>query len=83
MIADFHSLFARWKNFFSQLLNVHGFNDVSSTEIHTTDPRVHQPSAFEFELDIEKLKSHKSPDIGQIRTEWFKAGGRIIRYETH
>ena len=32
---------------------------------------------------IEKLKSHTSPDIGQIQTELIKAGDRIIRYEIH
>jgi len=26
--ADSHSILARWRNYFSQLLNVHGVNDV-------------------------------------------------------
>ena len=34
-----------------------------------------EPSAFEFELAIEKLKSHKSPGIDQIPAELIKAGG--------
>jgi hypothetical protein len=29
------------------------------TELHTAEPLVTEPSAFEFELAIEKLKSHK------------------------
>jgi hypothetical protein len=35
---------------------------------------VPEPSAFEVELAIEKLKSHKSPDIDQIPAELIKAG---------
>ena len=29
LVADSHSILDRWKNHFSQLLNVHGVNDVS------------------------------------------------------
>ncbi len=42
-----------------------------------------QPSLFEFELDIEKLKSHKSPGIDQIPAELVKPGGRTIHHEIH
>ena len=42
-----------------------------------------EPSAFEVELAIEKLKSHKSPGIDQIPAELIKAGGRTIRSEIH
>ena len=41
------------------------------------------PSAFAFELVIEKLKSHKSPGIDPIPAELIKAGGRKIHYEIH
>jgi hypothetical protein len=46
----------RWRNYFSQLLNVHGDSDVKQTEIHTAEPLVPEPSAFEVEMAIEKLK---------------------------
>ena len=78
-----HSILARWRNHFSQLLNVHGFIDVRQTEIHTAEPVVTEPSAFEVDLGIVKLKSHTSPGIDQILTELFKAGGRTIRSEFH
>ena len=42
-----------------------------------------EPSAFEVELAIEMLKSHKSPGIDQIPAELIKAGGRTIRCEIH
>jgi len=35
-------------------LNVHEVNDVSHTEIHTAEPLVPEPSAFEVEMAIEK-----------------------------
>jgi len=44
---------------------------------------VPEPSAFEVELAIEKLKSHKSPGIDQIPAELIKARGRTIRCAIH
>jgi hypothetical protein len=44
-------------------LNVHGVNYVRQTEIHIAEPLVPEPSAFEFEVAIEKLISYKSPGI--------------------
>jgi len=59
LVADTHSIVARWRNYFSQLFNVHGVKDVGQAEIHTAKPLVPEPSAFEFKLAIGKLKSHK------------------------
>ena len=64
----------RWRNYFSQLLNVHGAKEVRQAETHTAEPLVPEPSDFEVELVIEKLKSHKSPGIDQIPVELIKAG---------
>jgi hypothetical protein len=36
---------------------------------------VPEPSAFDVEMAIEKLKRHKLPSIEQIPTELIKAGG--------
>ena len=38
-------------------------NEVRQTEIHTAEPPVPDPSVFEVEVSIEKLKSHKSSSI--------------------
>ena len=73
----------RWRNYFSQILNVHGVSDVRQAEIHKAEPLVSEPSALEFELAIENTKSHKSPGINQIPTELIKAGGRTIRGAIH
>jgi len=42
-----------------------------------------EPSALEFELAIEKLKSHRSPDIDQTTAKLIKVGCRKISYEIH
>ena len=81
LVAD--SFVARWRKYFSQLLNVHGVNDIKHTVIHTAEPLVPESSAFEVELAIEKLKSHKSPGIDQIPAELIRAGCRTICYEIH
>jgi hypothetical protein len=60
---------AKWSNHFSQLLNIYG---VRQTEIHTAEPIVPEPSAFEFEMAFEKLKGHKSPGTDHIPVEWLK-----------
>jgi len=83
LVADSHSIVARWKKYFSQLFNVHGVKDVGQAEIHTAEQLVPEPSASEVELALDKLKSHKSPGIDHIPAELIKAGGRIICVEIH
>jgi hypothetical protein len=78
LVADSHCILASWRNYFSQLLIVHGVYDVRQTE-----PLVPEPSVFEVEMAIEKLKGHKSPGIDQIPAELIQAGGRTICYEIH
>jgi hypothetical protein len=57
LLADPHKIFNRWKNYFCQLLNVHGAGGVRQTEMHTAEPLVPQPSAADFSVAIGKLKS--------------------------
>jgi hypothetical protein len=67
LVTDSYSILARWKNHFSWLLNVHGVHDVRQTEIHTAEPLVLEPSAFEVEMAVEKLQRHKSP--GTVKSQ--------------
>jgi hypothetical protein len=76
-------MMARWRNCFSQILNAHGVSDVRKPEIHTEGPLVPVPSALDFELVIEKLKSHKTPGSDHIQAELIKAGGSAIRCAIH
>ena len=53
LVTESHSILARWRRYFSQLLNGHWVNDVRHTEIHTAEPLGPDPTAFEFEMAIE------------------------------
>ena len=81
LVTNSHSISARWRNHSSQLLNVHSVNDVRQTEIHTTEPLLPEPSNFEVEMAVGKLKTHKSPSTDQIPAELIKVGSRIIPCE--
>ena len=72
LVAYSHSILSRWRNYFSQILNIYGVNDVRQTEIYTAEPLVPEPSASAVDLAIEKLKSHISPGIDQIPAELIK-----------
>jgi hypothetical protein len=58
LVTDSQSILARWRN--------HGVDDVRQTEIHTAESLVPEPSAFEDEMAIEKLK--KTPIIRYFQT---------------
>jgi hypothetical protein len=63
MLADSHNILNRWKNYFCQLLNIHGVNDVRQTEIHTADPLVPTSFFFSVVMITLKMKSYKSPGL--------------------
>jgi hypothetical protein len=66
LVADCHSIFARWINYFSQLLNIDRDSDVRQTEIHTPEPLVPEPSnVFEVEMAIE-VKSRRLRWAGYV-----------------
>jgi len=44
---------------------------------------VPNPSAFEVEIAIEKLKRNKSPGIDHTPAKLINADGRKIRFEIH
>jgi hypothetical protein len=54
--ADSNSILNRWKNYFSQLLNVRSVSDVKQIEMHTGVPLVLDPSTSECEIANAKLK---------------------------
>ena len=73
LVTDSHSILARWRYHFSQLLNLHGVNGIRDREIHTAESLVPETSASEAEMATEKLR-HKSPSTDQLPTEMIKAG---------
>jgi len=56
LLTDSHFSLARWSNHSFQLLNIFRINDVRQWELQTAEPVVPQPSAFETEMSIKKLK---------------------------
>jgi hypothetical protein len=50
LLADSHNILNRWKNFFSQLLNVHNVSDVRQIVVHTAEPLVPGPSVLRLKL---------------------------------
>jgi hypothetical protein len=72
LVTDSHSILFRWRNHFSELLNVYGVIDFRQTEIHTTEPLVPELSSCEFEMAIENLKRDESPGFDQIPAELLK-----------
>jgi hypothetical protein len=72
LLANPHNILRRWKNYFSQLLNVHNVSDVRQIE-----PLVPGPSRPEIEIAIAKLEKYKSPGSGQIQAGLIQGGETI------
>jgi hypothetical protein len=83
LLADSHNILNRWKNYFSQLLNVHNVSDVRQIAVHTAEPLVPGPSRLEVEIAIAKLKNYKSPGSDEIMAELIQAGGKILLSVIH
>jgi hypothetical protein len=71
-LSERYNVLSRWKNYFSQLLNVHKFSDIRQTDIHTAVPLVRDPSPFENEIVIAVLKKYKSPAVIKFRQDLLK-----------
>jgi hypothetical protein len=83
LLADSYNILNRWKNYFSQLLNVHNVSDVRQIEVHTAEPLVPGPSRIEVEITIAKLKKYKFPSSDGILAELIQAGVKILLSEIH
>jgi hypothetical protein len=74
LFADSHNILNRWKNYSSQILNVHNVSDVRQMEVHTAEPLEPGASHLEVEIAIAKLKKCKSPGSDQIPAELIRGG---------
>jgi hypothetical protein len=81
VLSESHNILNRWKNYFSQLLNVHMVSDVRQIEIHTAESLVPETSPFEVEIAITKLENYKSQGNDQILAQLFQAGGETLQSE--
>jgi hypothetical protein len=78
LLADSHSILNGLNNYFCQLLNEHRVNYVRQTEIHTAESLVPEPSLFEVQINIQKLKRYKLPGTDQIMAELIQAGSNTL-----
>jgi hypothetical protein len=83
LLADSHNVLNRWKNYYSQFLNVHNVSDVRQIEVHTAEPLVPGLSHLEIQIAISKLKKYKSPGSDQILAELIQRGGKILLSAIH
>jgi hypothetical protein len=83
LLADSYNILNTWKNYSSQLLNVHNVSDVRQMEVNMAEPLVPGPSHLEVEISIAKLKKYKSPGSDQIPVELIQAGGEILLSVIH
>ena len=56
LVTDSHRSLARCRDHFTQLLNTHGTNEFRQKEMHTAEPLMPEPNAFELEMAAEKLR---------------------------
>jgi hypothetical protein len=73
LLAGPYNILNRWKNYLSQLLNVHTISDVKQIETYIVEPLVPDTSPFHVENVIAKQKSYKSSFNDQIPTEVIQA----------
>jgi hypothetical protein len=78
LLSDSQNILNRWKNYFSQLLNVHDVSDIRQIGVHTAETLVPGPSRLEVEIAVVKLKRYKSPGSDQIPAELIQAGGETL-----
>jgi hypothetical protein len=79
LLADSHNILIRGRNI-SLLLNVHRVSNVRQIEIRTTEPLLPEPSPFEVEIVILRLKKYKSPGNDRIPVELIEAGNESLYY---
>jgi hypothetical protein len=64
-------------------LNAHTISDVGHLEIRTGESLVPDPSHFEVEIAVVKMKKYKSPGSEHIPAELIQAGGETSLSEIH
>jgi hypothetical protein len=53
LLVDPYKILIRWKNYFCQLLNIHGVGGVRQTEMHTAEPFCQSPVPLRLRLLLE------------------------------
>jgi hypothetical protein len=72
LLADSHNILNRWKNYFSQLLNVHNVSDVRQIEVYTAEPLVPGTDEIPAELIQARGEILLSANHKPINSVWNK-----------
>jgi hypothetical protein len=56
LVGNSHNILIGYKNYFCQLLNLRGANDIKWTEMHTSEQLVPESSSFEIQIAIKNMK---------------------------
>jgi hypothetical protein len=83
LLTDSRNILNRWKNYCSQLLNVHNDSDVRHIEVYTSEPLVPGPSRLETEVAIAKLKRDNWPVSDEMPAELIQVGGELLLSPIH
>jgi hypothetical protein len=83
LLADSNNMLNMWKNYFSQLWNVHKVSDDRQIEVRTTESSVPGPCLLEVAIAVAKLKKYKSPSSDQIPSELIQTGGEMLLSVIH
>jgi hypothetical protein len=67
----------------SLLLNIHRVSDVRQIEIHKAEPLGPDPSPFEVEIAIAKLKTYKLSGFDLFPAELIQAESETSWFELH
>jgi hypothetical protein len=79
LLVDPQNILNRRKKYFPQLLNLHNVSSVRQIEIQTADPLESDPSPFEVEIGIAKLKRYDLPGSDQVLAEMIQVEGEHLR----
>jgi len=83
IVGDTTSILSRWKQFFSNLLNVNQITSHEGSEVYTAETDNPEPRLIEVELAIEKLRRHKATSVDHIPSKLIHAGGDKLYEEIH
>jgi hypothetical protein len=83
LLAYSHNILNRWKNYFSQLLNLYNVSDVRQIEVHAAEPLLPGRSCLEVENAVAKLKKYKAPGSDQLPAELIQPGGETLLSAIH
>jgi hypothetical protein len=85
MVTDFRSILARWRNHFSQLLNVYGIKHVRKTDIYVCSRATSACAECLWGLDShwKAVKTHVTKYWWDPSRTNYKAGDRTIHSEIH